>query len=42
MKIVKLYKILKAILAISKTAIPVIEELLQKDLNADGVIGKKS
>jgi hypothetical protein len=41
MNVVKIYKIFRAILAISKTVIPVLEELFQKDLNADGIIGKK-
>lgn len=39
MNIVKIYKIIRAILAISKVALPVLEDLFKKDLNRDGVIG---
>jgi hypothetical protein len=42
MNIVKIYKIFRALLAISKTVIPVMEELFQKDLNNDGIIGEKN
>lgn len=40
MKVVKIYKVFKALLAIAKIAVPVLEELFGKDLNKDGVIGK--
>ena len=40
MNIVKIYKVLRGLLAVSKIAMPVLEELFQKDLNKDGIIGK--
>jgi hypothetical protein len=41
MNVVKIYKIIRAVLAVSKIAMPVLEDLFQKDLNKDGVIGSK-
>jgi hypothetical protein len=41
MNVVKIYKIIRAVLAVSKIAMPVLEDLFQKDLNKDGVIGQK-
>ena len=41
MNIIRIYKIAKALLAIAKTVVPVLEELFEKDLNHDGIIGKK-
>jgi hypothetical protein len=42
MNVVKIYKVFRAVLAIAKTVIPVLEELFQKDLNKDGLIGKNA
>jgi hypothetical protein len=39
--VVKIYKIFKAVLAIGRIAVPVLEEIFQKDLDKNGVIGKK-
>lgn len=41
MNILRIYKIAKAILAIGKVLVPVIEELWGKDLNNDGIVGQK-
>jgi len=42
MNIVKIYKFSKAFFAIFKIAMQVLEEVFQKDLNDDGVIGSKN
>jgi hypothetical protein len=39
MNVVRIYKMLRAVYAVAKIAIPVLEDLFQKDLNKDGVIG---
>lgn len=41
MNVVKIYKFSKAFFAIFKIAMQVLEEVFQKDLNGDGVIGEK-
>lgn len=39
MKLIRIYKISKALLAIFKTLVPVLEETFGKDLDKDGKVG---
>lgn len=41
MSILTIYKIFRAVLTIGKVAVPVIEEIFQKDLDKNGIIGIK-